>query len=339
MPLVFLTAVALIVYVVPIAVHDYDSWNEIYYLEVLEGFGPVNVYTAEIIAFLIVASLVMPIWSMSYKMNARSCDIYYSLPISRRKLLAVNFFTGFATVIAAYTVAYLIGFFVILGKVEHIHLAHYGWLYFALIVPSFISYATSAFFFTRANRAVDGAVFVVASQFILFVAAEFLHVAVINFGGKYGVINGSSYFGFSPYIWIYDSFVEYLVYGYEKITAQRLNNNIAGSVIVAAAAIAATAWLFVSEKRAKAENCERISDSIFGYKTLIPYFSVLLYLNYAFENAGSIVATFAVIFIASYAMSALYRRTLKIGKKSLAIIVGCLVAAVIAALIINSTAG
>ncbi|MDE5593071.1 MAG: hypothetical protein K2I75_03970 [Clostridiales bacterium] len=90
-----------------------------------------------------------------------------------------------------------------------------------------------------------------------------------------------------------------------------------GIILIAALGIAAGVGLFISERKAKAENCEQISESYFGYKVMIPLYAF----SFAITFAPISYVLVALVAAAAYAVSVLYKRTPKIGWK-FALIVG-----------------
>lgn len=82
---------------------------------------------------------------------------------------------------------------------------------------------------------------------------------------------------------------------------------------------------FYSEKYSKAENCGQLSESLFGYKTIIPIHAVGLYLFVVITEDGAAIWMSAALFVAAYSLEALYRRTLKTGWRNLIVIVVCAV--------------
>lgn len=94
-----------------------------------------------------------------------------------------------------------------------------------------------------------------------------------------------------------------------------------------------TFGLFYTEKYARAENCSQISSSPFGYKTLIPFYSIALYLLEFKNEPIQAIWACAIVFIVSYALESAYRRTLKIGWKNFFKLIACLVVALLILLV------
>lgn len=61
-------------------------------------------------ALLGILSFVVPALMYSFKMNKRSADVFYSLPLKREKIYLVKTLVGLILVLLPYTVAYFLGF-------------------------------------------------------------------------------------------------------------------------------------------------------------------------------------------------------------------------------------
>lgn len=302
-----LTLIATVLYTVPIITSD----------SVLRSSSETFVWIISTIAGVLAACV--PVWVFHYKMKKRSVDLYYSLPISHTKILAVKFLIGLIAVFAAYTVAYWIGavaliirYFATSLKADYpFEPVWYLPQYFGSILPIFFIYAISSFVFTRANKTVDGIFFIV---FWMFVAA--LIISVLDCIIPYNSVYPSYFCSFAPLDILTGHFQEHLR-GYlnihtQKVGTAELVNLSVGFPLTALLAAGATAGLFLTEKRSKAENVEQISESPFGYKVMIPLYTVCLILRSAFSM---FLVLLVMIAAGSYLLTMLYRRTVKIGWK------------------------
>ena len=284
-----------------------------------------------------VISVIVPIWKLSYRMKKRSVDLYYSLPLSHTRILVVKILVGLIAVFVPYTLAYWIGSFTAMGAItaywkawalsigaplstayKTLNNVTFLPLYFATLIPMLIIYFLTAFLFTRANRFVDGLAFVALAglslMMIIEVVSEFTYESSI-------FINSLYYTPMGPLVLVWEHFAinifksglsENLLHG---LTPEP--QDIVGLVLVAACAVAAGVGLFISERKVKAENSEQISNSYFGYKTMIPLYSFCL----AFLAALDYYVLVALSAAAVFAASVLYKRTPKIGWK-FAVVIG-----------------
>lgn len=327
LPFALLALACAVIYVLPIAVENYDSWNT------HPDYTYVKLYTGNSLVWLALMSVAAPVFFFAYKMNKRSVDMYFSLPLSRTKIAAVHFICGFGCIFAAFTTGYLLGFLLIISKVRRLYILNYLWIYLASIIPSLTLYTLSSFLYTRANTIIDGIIFIVAGLFVLpivyviiysigeavngansmpaangfmpWTAFEKLITSLCprlygDAGDKWTFYNPDSY-GYPHSSYLYDSL-------YEKYTFDV--TELVGMIAMTALAIDAAFGLFFTEKKCKAENCGQISESIFGYKTLIPLYLLSLGMVCITEIATMCMFLFAVV-----ASAMVYRRTIKFGKK------------------------
>lgn len=309
-----LTVIATAVYVISVITQATDMLD----------FGYRRLNLAAIVVMGGVMSVIAPIWKLSYLMKKRSVDLYYSMPLSHVRILAVKLLVGLVVLFASFTVAYWIGSFTAMGalsKIELLKNINFIPLYFSLLIPMSVIYALTAFVFTRANRLIDGIMFVFMTVMALGVVGNVVAVFII--------MNGSMHDFY--YVYYFHS-LNFTPFGALDIIATYFSGNMfknvsktvevtaidwVGLSLVAVLGVAACIGLFVAESRAKAENCEQISESFFGYKVMIPLYAFCC----ALLTARISYVLTALIAAAAYAVSVLYKRTPKIGWK-FALIVG-----------------
>ncbi len=268
-----------------------------------------------------VLCVIVPVWKLSYRMKKRSVDLYYALPLSHTRILAVKFVVGLIAVFAPYTVAYWIGSFTAMAAAgKALSSVNFVPLYFATLIPMAITYVLTSFIFTRANRFIDGIAFIVLTGMSLAVVAEVV-AAFVQSSSVY--INSGFYTPFGGLTVVSEYYAYTLIKGM-SVEMQFDAQDIVGLAVVAVCAAAAGIGLFLAEKRAKAENCEQISDSYFGFKVMIPLYTFSLALLGALDSYVLV----ALVAAASYAVSVLYRRTPKIGWKYAVVIAVAFIAGV-----------
>lgn len=311
---------------------------------------------------------ILPVWIFRYKMKKRSVDLYYSLPLSQTKIFLVKFIIGFLTVLISYTVAYWIGtlavYFKSLSPADSssywgvreagIKFIYYFPNYFATLIPLYFIYSVSSFAFTRANKTIDGIAFIIFWALAAMVVAEVLNQLTHEYVAE-GIEDGSAtiyniYYVYSNYFTLYspltfvtDHFknilfkfntVDYELYP-EMFTVNYTTTHIAniavGFSLTALISVFGTVWMILSEhKFFKAENVEQISESYFGYKVMIPLYTVTLL--GLIDLTPSAILPVAVYILGVYAVTALYKRTLKIGKRQAIIFAVCVAAGILLSL-------
>ena len=318
-----MATLAVVAYVIPLAVKDFSYWNLHYGEDIY-----VELYIGNILSVLGVSSVLAPFYFLYYKMNKRSVDMYYSLPISRRKLFFVQYSVGFICVAAAYTAGYLLGFLTALAKARGLDYIYYLWIYLASLVPAYILYSVVSFAVTRANTLWDAIIFAAAYCFAPTVLLCFLNRLVIHFqplcfwlGEPLVCVDylTGGIFRSGPEMWRFSSpdLFDFNLYISE----------LCGCITAAALSVAATVTMFVSEKQVKTENCGQVSDDLLGYKILIPLYLIGL---------STVVNDFWVLCIVAFAAfvaTVVWKRTVKIGYKSALLFIVYVIAAIAVSII------
>lgn len=272
--------------------------------DILE-WGSRRMPTDSIVAIGGALSVIIPIWKLEYLMKKRSVDLYYSLPLSHTCILAVKFSVGLIVLFSSFTVAYWVGSFTAMATFGALlNNVNFVLMYFAMLIPMAVIYSMTSFIFTRANRFVDGIAFVIMTGMSLGTVVE----VISQFMGVYGVTLFFTPFGAMSLIswYFFGNFFKNISSAVDVSFMQWV-----GMITVALLGIAAAIGLFFSERVAKAENCEQLSESYFGYKTMI-----LLY-TFSLALLGTLNSYLLTVLVAgaAYAVSTLYKRTAKIGWK------------------------
>lgn len=313
----------------------------------LRGASETYVWVISAIGGLL--AVFVPVWLLNYKMKKRSVDLYYSLPLSHVKILTVRFLIGLLAVFIPYTVSYWLGAFAAMARAfQQMNAVYYIPQYFASLIPVYFIYAISAFVFTRANKIIDGLLFIVfwtfAVALVAFVLDQLTSANVISgYDDRLDTIlyrtiyyvKPQHYLPFAPLDYVTSHFQQHIA-NYMNIHAwaiekTELANIITGFAITALTATGATTGLFLLEKRTKAENAGQISDSRFGYKTMIPLYTVCL------AGVCSSYVLYVLVIACMFFLTVAYKRTFKIGKIQAIVLPVSAVAAIILGVIIQFT--
>ncbi|MCH5171332.1 MAG: hypothetical protein J1F31_00635 [Erysipelotrichales bacterium] len=338
LPLTFLTLFCIIVYVIPIWNQNYSFWNDNYFTYFAEhGFYPyLDLHYSKISLALGLIAVFIPILVFSYKMNKRSVDMHYSLPLSKTKVLISHFLVGLVLMYGAYTIAYLLGFLTIALNVRHIHLIYYLWLYLASLIPAFILYSVTAFVYTRANTRKDGIISVIGAICLFALVYSLVdNLASSNFPNANLAFGEGSLFPFRVLYVVSEKLgdaikngkVEYWFSSTSKTVILDDAFILIGAILWTLLSAGATAGLILMEKKSKAENVGQISESIFCYKLQIPAYTTILIAT-VLTIGGGMFIFFLIIFMA-FIMTIVYRRTIKIGNKEAIILCSSIMASVI----------
>lgn len=308
----------------------------------------------DVIAFIGGALAVcIPVWAFAYKMKKRSVDMYYALPLKRVEILAVKYLIGLLAIVLPFTVAYWLGALATFVKVSEANpdgmgAVYYIPYYFAALGALFCIYSVSAFAYTRANRIIDGILFIVFWMIALALVVLFINRivgAALGYDGFFGFVyseNPDGYFifptCFSP-IAPLDYATRFFRAQLESnalissdwfvFRNQRINMGV-GFALTALCAVGANVWLFLGEKRQRAENVGQVSESAFGYKVMIPLFTVCLI------GIADLIPLIALVIVGAFALTAVYRHSVKIGVKQAVIYAASVFVGITVDLIIRS---
>ena len=242
---------------------------------------------------LLILLFLVPTIVYSFKMSKRGVDGYYSLPLKREKLYLISTMVGLILVLVPFTVSFWGGFFTLLFregnpyKMGYYIPAYFGGLFFAVFF-----YGINAFIYTRANRTVDGVVFMGAYALIgfLFLACLGNTFDVITYNWR---VEECFLFGGSMFAFV-DRMCDFIVGG---VVRQSYAIWWFGLTFVAGALCYVLFYFAIRFE--KGENAEQNSDSWFGYKMLIPVYLVLCFglggaeevLGFVLLLVGGVVAT------------------------------------------------
>ena len=223
---------------------------------------------------------IIAIYEFSYKMKKTSVDLFYSFPITRRKMIVTKYLIALTETLVVFFV--LFGFiiaktYVVNNKYGLNMLMEYHWLYllFGLICyPLMLGFVS--FFFMRGNSVIDGILITTLASLVLLVLMYGCKDAVFHLTHidettwdswvKYRFyFDGSYYTPFSP-ISVLSSYCN-------GSSIDNLKENVINPValpIMFAILAASNVGLFVLNPKIKAENSEDVTNDLFGYKTILP---------------------------------------------------------------------
>lgn len=253
---------------------------------------------------------VTPVLTYSFKMNKRSVDEFYSLPIKREKIYLVKTLVGLFLTLAPYTIAYWSGFLHVVCRENYFSLGYYVPGYFGGILFGICLYGINAFAFTRANRTADGVIFILAYTFIGWLAVGFLNSA-FPLAGLYRISDNFITFGGLVH---FGNNIDALLRG--KIIRPYSDWQISAFLYPVLLAAVSYLLLFFLVRFEKGERAEQNSDSPFGYRTLIPLYTILLLGISRFEWI-----LVCLIIIGTIVMTIIYKRKILFGWKQWAVII------------------
>ena len=262
----------------------------------------------------IIMAVIMPFQEFSEFNNRRNLDTWFSLPIDRMKLAVVHYLNG------AQHIGIVVSFMAI-GLIFHaeggIHLnfGMYTLLYLTVLVMSLLLYGLLCLAFTSANTNSDGSTFVLA--YLILPSA--ISLAVTMFTLRLDMWNremDSFAIGMPGCLFrMRRGFSEGIVKTGEGLAILFRDSWFTARLVLnILICVAATVVMLYNFRNRHAEKVEDISDSWFGYRTLLPVYAFCAaFCTYSY--AGS--ALLGIVLIVCYMA---YRRSTKLHKYDWAVI-------------------
>ena len=224
--------------------------------------------TAPVILICVLA-YILPVMEFSFFKKRINLDCAYSLPISRRAMGTVHYLTGLGMLLITFSASYLLNFLLLLSR-KGLNLTPMTAHYFLCLLLGFAMYSVMVFVFNEANTRGDGIWFMVLYTFVFALILALLP----QFSSKlYGT-------GFSFIPWgSFALITEYYQYLVESEWPWQANfwqapQKFIGFFFWIVAGIASTVGFFLTFGKRRMERTEEISDSHFGFRTLIPVYAI-----------------------------------------------------------------
>ena len=259
---------------------------------------------------------VLPVQEFSFFKKRITLDCVYSLPISRRAMGIVHYLTGLIILFGAFTASYLLNFASLLLWGPGIYnfspmIGHY----FLCLLLGFSMYSVMAFVFNRANTKGDGIWFMILYTFVfVLIVAAYVNITenwVIS-DDVYGAI---SWGVIARMTTVYQRVVEFETGSIVALWKQP--EFVSWFAFWVLAGIASAVGLFFTFGKRRMEKTEEISDSYFGFRTLIPTFAITGMIT--FEVSDSIIL-WVIIELFAILGYTIYRRGFHYKKSDIAIL-------------------
>lgn len=212
---------------------------------------------------------IEPILIFSFKMDRNAFESERILPVSKETIFISRFILGYVEIIISYSLALFVSNFIFNSGNFLIYLVmHFG----GMLVYSFF-----AFFFLRGRNIIDGIVLMIMATVSLILIGNGIFSIVGLIRNKPITIFEYSLNPFSIYEWII------------VIMSDSINktSTLYPELIIAACAFTAISFgtmigIFITIKDFKVENASQKTESLMGYKILIPitFISLLLCKNF-----------------------------------------------------------
>lgn len=244
-------------------------------------------------------SVFLPIADFTFCHDKKAVDCYYSAPITRKKLFGVKMLCGLCEIAVASValLAAIIVLSVLRNDSNHSGILSFIPEYMWLLICAMGQYCAVAFFYTRANSSGDGVVFAVAYGF--------MGVLTVNTLGNLFMSNTLS--DYSRCFSYFTPFTVGMSVFEEVTTVERL---VCFAMLILS--FIAGAYMVMSADKKKAEDVLQRSDSLWGYKTLIPLFSAC-----AVYFASVMMLLVVFVIIIGFTISCLYAKGIHHTKKTI----------------------
>ena len=271
---------------------------------------------------LCILCTVVPVMQFSYRMEQRSTDLWYSMPISRKNLMLVRVLGGLVLALVPYTLAYWLGVACVAMQESGFVFAHYLSLWAVSLPLGAGLFGVNAFLFTRANTVRDGILFLVLWACLLpLIVATFFSGLRFKLdwdpdlpdylNHRTGLDVASFFFPYSPAAYLSGIF-DVLLRGSAVSAFSRFSLWFVLPVAVIEG-VGAYVGLFLLSDRDKSENAGQISSSWLGYRTLIPAYIVLLF-GVAETLLDNSVIVYVIVALIGAALYFAYRRSFRLKK-------------------------
>lgn len=268
------------------------------------------VFPVVLIMLLIPVTVILRFWLFR---NSKDIDLYYSLPISRRKLYLSQLLFGVLQLILTWTVMYLLSLFLFSALTDgYFFETKLFMIYLVILGFIVILYAITQFFFLQGNTIVDGIVFIALFHvFLLFISAFLTH-SIFRQIGIYDAFMINPFYALSIYV---EHFLHYAVpnrpgvlWFSERTYIQSLINT-----LVYFALGVLFVWLsYTFIHKEKTEHIGRISHSLFGYRLLVPLTILFATASIYFPRSNTSLIGVTMIVAAGFIGFFIYRRSVKI---------------------------
>ena len=272
------------------------------------------------VTFLYILIYVLPVMEFSFFKKRINLDCAYALPISRRAMGAVRYLTGLLILFGAFTLSYLLNFFLLLRHEP-------GWFHFSPMIPHyFLSlllgiaiYSVMVFVFSEANTKGEGIWLMIFYSFVFFLVAWALGdmlpegniFARGNLGTPLDTLNA-------------------LTTRYRYMIEVQLAQNtfweppkyVGWLVFWVVLGVASAVGFFLGFGKKRTEKTGEISTSCFGFASLLPVCAVSAMI--AFEVANHVLAwaMLEVLVLLGYTV---YRRGFHYKKSDVAVLLSLVI--------------
>ena len=270
---------------------------------------------------------LIPILELSGYKSRRNLDTLYFFPIKREKLALAHYLSGFIQVFVICSVTFFVAYAYLAANTD-IFALEYMIIYYVLsLLLGVVMYSVFMFIFIQANTVADGVLFCGLWIFVLFLVGWVLRTEILDSFITYHDHYPTSIGGIENWGIVYSPINNLTVIFQDLIETNRIGSDVYVGIymrqsymffIWGVLGIAAAVGYFLTFVKRGAEKAGEISDSWFGYRTLIPTYGYSLLMLMGLYDGFMIVLILAMMVIGYI----IYRRGFKF-KISDMVVVGC----------------
>lgn len=290
------------------------------------------------LVFLMILIHLVVIFRFSTLKSPKDVDVYYALPITKKKLFLTHYAFGLAQLVFAYTVLFFVSFFTFIWVSNGVYLEGYLLLlYPAGIVFTCLLYTLLSYVFIQANTWLDGIIFIALFHLTLvFIpsAAVILYYPFLGdtypflvnpFFGLFTLANGLILLS-NP-----QNYSSYPASSHLFVNGTLLLSFFLHVVLYLGVITWIATWFFHTIEKKKVEHIGQISTAYLGYRSYLPL-SILLStaISIKIGDYSQLYLIFITFIIsAGYIGFVMYRRSLTLHRFDIAVILIPLILGVI----------
>ncbi|MBQ8439498.1 MAG: hypothetical protein IJX19_02440 [Clostridia bacterium] len=270
-----------------------------------------------------IACTLIPLMESDCFKNRRNLDTLYFLPISRFKLALAHYLSGWIQVMAVYMVSFVWAAICMSDYARDFNLFYLLPYYFLSLLLGLIIYSFFMFLFGEGNTSGDGLAFCLLGAFallLIFCAINevwWKHSKSFLFDSEWGLV----YIPLNNLTVLFQNKIHLRsVSDFDLTNENPIRAALYMFALWGVIGVASAIGYFVTFVRKGAEKIGDISDSWFGYKTMIPLYA---YLGFFLLGIQGIIGI--LIFILTLVGYFIYRRSFRLKKSDLISIAFCLI--------------
>ncbi len=285
-----------------------------------------NTYFLVYVNIVWVMAAIIPVFELYKLKTPRGVDMFFSFPVTRGETAAAHFISGFIQLMFISLVLFAQHSLRLLKMAKYVHFEFIPLLFVTTMLIALTIYTLMMFFFREGNTIFDGIAFC-ATGFNM-VGALGLAISVrLEFSNDF-IYEFSNYVGLRTGFTGLTNIVIRLVNG-QKQTEYELDWIIVCCVFWAVVTGLLAVLYYMNFKRFRAEKAGAMSDSPYGYRMLIPVYSLSLagVVGMLFGGGSGGMIAGAICGIVTAVSYMVYRRSVRI---RLIDVWMCLISAVVA---------